>query len=393
MNGSVPPSARRAEVGPVDPRAAAALALVSLDRMTPARLAVLLDAWPDPCDAVTAVRTERATDVLGALGRDPSDLVRSWSTRVDTDSAERRIRARGTRVLRAGADDYPIDTGIDDHPRVLLAEGDRPDALARPRVAVVGTRAATTHGLDDARELGRVLARAGVTVVSGLAIGIDGAAHEGALAAGGTAVGVLGTGLDVVYPRRHGALHHDVRRHGLLISEYRYGTRPHPSRFPVRNRIIAALADVVVVVEATATGGARITADQALHYGREICAYPGSRRNPSARGTNELLRTAHVVLDPEDVLGVLALCGGDHRSPIAWEQRALELAPRPGVAPAPTGATPEEQAVLRALGGEPATVDEVTGRSGLGPGPAAVAVAGLVRAGWVRRAHGLLWPT
>ncbi len=379
------------EIGPVTARAApearavAAAALVGLDRMTPVRLRALLAAWPDPCDAVAAIRTERAADALddhdGARRRrgDPHELVRGWSIRIDLERTERTLRARGTRVFVTGAADYPIDTGIEDHPPVLLAEGDRPEALDRPRVGVVGTRAATPHGLADARELGAVLARAGATVVSGLAIGIDGAAHEGALDAGGTVVGVLGTGLDVVYPIRHGRLHRRVCEQGLLVSEYRYGTGPHPSRFPVRNRIIAGLSDVLVVVEATIDGGTRITADQALGYGRELCAYPASRRNPSARGSNEMIRSgAHVILDPEDVLGVLGLTPGERRAPASG--------------PDGHGATSDERAVLLALGGEPATVDDLTSRTGLDPGPIAVAVAGLVRSGHIRRAHGLLWP-
>ena len=189
---------------------------------------------------------------------------------------------------------------------------------------------------------------------------------------------MLGTGLDIVYPRRHGRLHERVREQGLLISEYRHGTGPHPSRFPQRNRIIAALADVVVVVEATESGGARITANFATEYGRDVGAYPGSRRNPSARGSNELLRTAHLIVDPEDVLLLLGLTPGDRRTPDAG-----------GGAPA----TLDEHAVQLALGGEPATVDEITTRTGLGPGPVAVAVAGLVRSGRLRRASGLLWPT
>ena len=196
---------------------------------------------------------------------------------------------------------------------------------------------------------------------------------------GGTVVGVVATGLDVVYPIRHGLLHRRVREHGLLVSEYRYGTGPHPSRFPVRNRIIAGLSDVLVVVEATIDGGARITADQALAYGRDLCAYPASRRNPSARGTNEMIRSgAHVVLDPEDVLGVLGLTPGERRAPPAGPEGG--------------GATRDERAVLLALGGDPATVDDLTSRTGLDPGPIAVAVAGLVRSGHLRRAHGLLWP-
>jgi DNA processing protein len=360
----------------VNPRASAAAALLALPHMGPATLRALLGAWPDPVDAVTAVRSELAAEALRGTRRGADDLVHGWSTRVDPDGAAQVLTRRGTHVHVVGDADHPVDEGLPDHAPVLLAEGGRPDALDRPRVAVVGTRAATPHGLADAHELGAALARAGATVVSGLAIGIDAAAHQGALEAGGTVIGVLGTGIDVVYPRRHVDLHRRVHEHGRLVSEYWFGVGPHPSRFPVRNRIIAALADVVVVVEATEKGGARITADRALEYGRELCVYPGSRRNPSARGSNELLRSAHVVIDPDDVLGVLGLTPGDRRRP-------------EGATPA---ATPEEGAVLRALGGEPATVDDLTSRTGLGPGPVAVAVAGLVRAGALRRAHGVLWP-
>ena len=364
----------------IDDLAIAAAALVALPRMSADRLARLMTEWPDPRDVLMAIGSGRAVDPLKGPGRrDPTALVRSWSARIDLEATKGWLRAHATHVFVAGRPGYPIDVGLPDHPRVLFAEGDRADALERPRVGVVGTRAATPHGLADAHELGSVLARAGVTVVSGLAIGIDGASHEGAIGAGGTVVGVLGTGLDVVYPRRHVRLHREVRECGLIVSEYRYGTEPHPARFPARNRIIAALSDVLVVVEATATGGARITADLALEYGRELCVYPGSRRNPSARGSNEMLRTAHVIVEPDDVLGVLGLSEGSHRSPTVHRDRL--------------GATANERAVMRALGGEPATVDEVTSTAELDPGPAAVAVAGLIRSGLLRRAHGLLWPT
>ena len=363
----------------LDDRRIAAAALVALPRMGLGAIRALWEVWPDPRDALQAVQTEVAAEVLTtARRRDAKDLVRRWRAQINLDATEAFLRSRGTHVLVAGANDFPIELGLDDHPIVLFGEGRRADALGRPRVAVVGTRAATPHGLADAYELGGVLARAGVTVVSGLAIGIDAAAHEGALDASGTAIGVLGTGLDVVYPRRHGRLHEKVRDRGLLISEYRYRTGPHPSRFPLRNRIIAGLADVVVVVEATETGGARITAKFATDYGRDVCAYPGSRRNPSARGSNELLRDAHVVIEPEDVLALLELTPGERRSPS-------------GPTAQPT--TLDEHAVHRAFGGEPATVDEITSRTGLGPGPVAVAIAGLVRCGRIRRANGLLWPT
>ena len=140
----------------------------------------------------------------------------------------------------AGRPGYPLDGELPERPEVLLAEGDDPSALDRPRVAVVGTRAATPNGLEDARELGATLARAGVTVVSGLAIGIDAAVHEGALAAGGAVVGVVATGLDVVYPRRHRTLFDRVRASGLIMSELGIDASvPHPSHQTVRKLLIS----------------------------------------------------------------------------------------------------------------------------------------------------------
>src|SRR5581483_1980523 len=244
--------------------------------------------------------------------------------------------------------------------------------LALPRVAVVGTRGASPHGLADARELGAFLAGAGVTVVSGMAIGIDGAAHEGALGAGGLTVGVVATGLDIEYPRRHRALYDRVRRAGLVLGETGYGVQPHPGRFPVRNRIIAALAEVVVVVEATLHGGARITAQFALEYGRSVLAVPGSRRNPAAAGTNALIADgAHPLVDWSDVLLSLGLSAG--------AARATRARARP--APARDGS-----AVLHVLGGEPATPDQLASRTGLAIDRVVVALVELERAGWVERA-------
>jgi DNA processing protein len=239
----------------------------------------------------------------------------------------------------------------------------------------VGTRAATPNGLEDARDLGTTLARAGVTVVSGLAIGIDAAVHEGALAAGGTVIGVVATGLDIVYPRRHRVLFDRVRASGLIMSELAYGTQPSRYAFPVRNRIIAGLSQVTVVVEATLKGGARITADCALQYGRTVMAYPGSRRNPAAAGTNQLVYDgATVILDPTDVLVQLGFdsCG-----------------PRPDQRSLPLG---DQAAVLEACHGEPATLDQLASRARLTPSRVVAAVRALERDGWMERSHGLCWP-
>ncbi len=260
--------------------------------MTPSRLRVLLDRGGGPVGALAGLQRGLAAVVLceGASVRDrPARmaLVRTWQEVATSDRVQRLLAARHPHVYVEGRAGYPIDD-LPDRPAVLLAEGEAPEALRRRRVAVVGTRAATPHGLADAHELGAVLARAGITVVSGLAIGIDAAAHEGALGAGGAVVGVVATGLDVVYPRRHGALFDRVRRAGLLVSELGYGVGPRREAFPVRNRIIAGLAEAVVVVEATLKGGARITAERAEEYGRTVMAMPGSRRNPAAAGTNAL---------------------------------------------------------------------------------------------------------
>ncbi len=335
------PTAGHVDDGADDtPEQHAAATLAALPRITPPRLLRLLTHWPSPVEAVAAVRAGRATEALDRAEPKREELARCWATALDATAAALApaLTRRGTRVLYVGGPDYPIDEGIDDRPAVLFTEGKRLDGLEQPRVAVVGTRAATPHGLADARELGGALAAAGIVVVSGLAIGIDGEAHLGALDAGGTVIGVVATGLDVVYPRRHGILYERVREHGLLVSEQPFGIGPHPGRFPVRNRIIAALADVCIVVEATQRGGARITARHSLDYGRSVLAIPGSRRNPSARGCNELIAEgAQPLLDPADIAVALDLTPGSRRHPARG---------RAGL----PGATTEERAVFRALG-------------------------------------------
>jgi DNA processing protein len=193
---------------------------------------------------------------------------------------------------------------------------------------------------------------------------------------------VVATGLDVVYPRRHRALFERVRRHGVLLGEQPFGVAPARGRFPVRNRIIAALADVLVVVEATLSGGSRITADRALDYGRPVLAVPGSRRNPAAAGCNALLADgAQPLLDPSDVLIALGLTPGGCR---LW-----------ATAPAATKRAPASAAgaaVLKALGGEAAHPDQLASRTGLDPGQVALAVEELAAHGSVRRDRGFIWP-
>ncbi len=305
-------------------------------------------------------------------------LARRWAA-LDLDGLADRLRSRGTSIHLATDPDGPLPDDVDDVPAVLLAEGDRPGVWAAPRVAVVGTRAASPHGLADAAELGAALAAAGVVVVSGLAVGIDAAAHEGALEAGGGVIGVLATGLDVVYPRRHGPLHARVRTAGVLCTEAGFGTPPEAFRFPVRNRIIAGIADVVVVVEARARGGAMITARLALEYGRTVFALPGSRRNPAAAGANALLAEGPVVplLDPDDVVVALGMTAGSRRG--GRDRR-------------PPVGSPDGRAVLAALAGEAADLDAICHRTGLAIERVLAAVAELRRFGHATLERGLIWP-
>lgn len=196
---------------------------------------------------------------------------------------------------------------LPDAPPTLWARGDL-TLLARPCVAIVGTRQATAYGERVARELARALAAAGATVISGLARGIDGAAHRGALDAGGATVAVLGTGLDVAYPKGNARLQQIIGEQGLLLSELEPTNAAHRGSFPKRNRIIAALARVTIVAEAGAKSGALITASHALELGRIVAAVPGPIDVPQATGSNELLRDgAVVVAGVPDALALLGL--------------------------------------------------------------------------------------
>ena len=190
-------------------------------------------------------------------------------------------------------------------PEVLWACGVRTigEALGAPIVAVVGTRRATHYGLRATREIVSALARAGATIVSGMARGIDAAAHQATLDVGGITVAVLGTGADVPYPRGHVALHRTIAEQGLILSEFPPGAKAGPGSFPRRNRIIAGLASLTIVVEAPAKSGALITAKDALDLSRDVAALPGPIDSPQSQGCNELIRDgAHPITSVRDAL-------------------------------------------------------------------------------------------
>ena len=241
----------------------------------------------------------------------------AWDARAESpekrgagESAERAIEDSvrvGARVVAFGDANYPERLrALGDPPPVLFALGAL-ELLRAPCVAIVGTRRATSYGERVTTEIAGALARAGVTVVSGMARGIDGAAHRAALAAGGGTAAVLGTGVDVAYPASHRALHAEIAAHGVVLSEEMPGDRASGGSFPKRNRIIAALASTTIVVEAPHRSGALITASWASELNCDVGAVPGPIDVPQSAGTNALLRDGAIMIT--DVADALALVG------------------------------------------------------------------------------------
>jgi DNA processing protein len=274
--------------------------------------------------------------------------------------------------IRRGEPGYPpLLAAIYDPPRRLYLRGARAELLHGPCIAVVGARACSSYGATVARSLGRELAAAGVVVVSGLARGIDGEAHRGALEAGGATVAVLGCGIDRDYPAAHAGLARRIVETGLVVSEYPPGTEPAPWRFPARNRIVAGLSRAVVVVEARERSGALITAEFALEEGREVLAVPGEITSGLSAGPNGLLRQgAAPLLAAEDALRAIGI------EPVA--------AP-----PTPPAVDGPAAAVLAALRDEPVDVDGLVRRTELGAAEVAAALAQLEVEGLVRAGEGV----
>lgn len=241
-------------------------------------------------------------------------------------------------------------------PPVLFVIGD-PEWLAMPQLAMVGSRGPTPGGEANARAFARELAASGLTITSGLAMGIDAAAHRGALEAAGTTVAVTATGPDRVYPARHRQLAHEIAARGAIVTEFPVGTGPQRSHFPRRNRLISALALGTLVVEAGLRSGALITARLAAEQGREVFAVPGSIHNPLARGCHRLIRQgAKLVETAADVLEELAPL-------LETPNFGTRTAPAPETPPAP--ADPEYGKLLEAMGFDPVSVDEIVQRTGL----------------------------
>lgn len=311
--------------------------------------------------------------VLAGLQRTPAGLeetARAWLARPDEARLAADIAwlgAPGHRLLCCTDADFPPPLEqIAQPPAALFVDGDA-GLLLRPQIAIVGARGATAGGLAHARRFAGALAQAGFVITSGMADGVDGAAHTAALDAGAPTIAVVGTGPDRVYPRKHHALARAIAAHGALVSEFPPGTAPRADHFPRRNRIIAGLSLGTLVIEAGLKSGSLITARLAGEQGREVFALPGSVHNPLARGCHRLIREGvRLVEEPEEVIEALAPAARALGMELAARLATATGAPAPTTAD-PPGRDPEYRLLHQALGHDPATLDELASRTGLPP--------------------------
>jgi len=261
-------------------------------------------------------------------------------------------------TLKRQDPDYPELLRLSPDPPACIWLQGKPEALWAPQVAIVGARNASVQGLENARLFAKALSRAGFTITSGLALGIDAAAHRAALECGGASIAVVGSGLDETYPRSHAALQRELAANGAVLSEHPPGTPPRKGHFPRRNRIIAGLSVAVLVIEASERSGSLITARLANEAGREVFAVPGSIHNPLARGCHLLIRQgAQLVMDVAEIV--------ESARPLV-EKMAAGLRGRLANAVAsPLQRAAISDPVLQAIGHDSATLDQLLERTGL----------------------------
>ena len=322
----------------------ALLALSQAERL--GRVRRLLDHFGSAQEALAAASWTAAVGARAPEQRPtPADF--AWAA-----EQWQRLCAAGGRCLAPTDADYPQLLGqIAAPPPVLFALG--PDDLVPPTIAIVGSRKAADSGKLIAAELARGLVAQGICIVSGMAFGIDAAAHQAALAAGGRTIAVLGCGADVPYPRTHTHLYRQIRERGAIVSEFAWGAQPERGAFPRRNRIISGLSLGAIIVEAPQKSGALITVQHALEQNREVFAVPGDVRSGRNAGCHQLIKDgAKLVEDVEDVL----------------EELTMWASPRPQSAPIPTPALPpEDESVYALLSRQPRHIDELAQHSALPP--------------------------
>ncbi|MBI5825291.1 MAG: DNA-protecting protein DprA [Chloroflexi bacterium] len=325
-------------------------------------------------DMETAWNAPPASLAEAGLGAKVIERVLTARETVSLDKVWEKIESQGIKILTWGDEAYPARLKeIDQPPPVMYIRGEYlPDDLFA--VAIVGTRKVTPYGRQVTEEIASFLAANGMTVISGLARGVDAIAHQTALKAGGRTIGILGSGVDKIYPPEHRGLAEQMMERGAIISDYAVGTPPEASNFPPRNRIISGLSLAVVVVEAAETSGALITAEFAAEQGREIFAVPGSILAPQSKGTNRLIQKgAQPLLTPDDLMQALDL------TRIGAQKSARKILP----------ADETEARVLNVLGSEPLHVDEIRNQAGLPIEKISATLAMMELKGMVRQVGGM----
>lgn len=325
-------------------------------------------------DLELAWRAAPAELAQAGLGLKLIERVVQARQHVDLEKLWAKIEAQGIKILTWPDEAYPQRLKeIDQPPPVLYIRGEYlPDDIFA--VAVVGTRRVTAYGRQITEELAAFLAANGITVISGLARGVDGIAHQTALKAGGRTIGVLGSGVDKIYPPEHRALAEKMIERGAIISDYAPGTPPDASNFPPRNRIVSGLSLAVVVIEAGETSGALITAEFAAEQGREVFAVPGSILAPQSKGTNKLIqRGALPLLSVEDLMQALDL------TRMGEQKAARKIIP----------ADETEARLMNVLGNEPLHVDEIRSKAELPIEKVSATLALMELKGMVRQVGGM----
>ncbi len=328
----------------------ACIALNMIPQMGPVRLRRLLDAF-DSAEKILLARSSQLAQVNG-ISEALAEKITRWENYADPTAEIQKARNLGARIITAEDDEYPPALReIHDPPIVLYVLG-RITERDRNAVAVVGSRRASHYATESAKKLSFQMAYAGLTIISGLARGIDTAAHQGALAAKGRTLAVIGAGLAHIYPPENAELAGRIAESGAVISEFPIETKPDRQTFPIRNRIVTGCSFGVLVVEAGANSGALISANQAAEQGRTLYAVPGRIDQPTCLGSNRLIQQgAKLVINVDDILDDLPL--------VFREQPDL-----PTSVQAPD-LTPDQQKVLEAMGAEETPLDAIIATSGL----------------------------
>jgi DNA processing protein len=359
----------------------ALVALNMVDHVGPVRLRTLLEFFGDAPSVLRASKQQLLQ--VRSVGEETAEAIASWEKAVDLTGELKRIQEFNCRVITQTDDEYPeLLRQIYDPPIVLYVKGQL-SAKDKNAVAMVGSRTTTHYGIETARKLAYQLAYVGVTVVSGGARGIDTAAHQGALAAKGRTMAVLGTGINIIFPSENAELFERIAANGVVMTQYPFNRKADKQSFAIRNRIVAGMTLGTVVVEADLHSGALITSNFATEYGRQVFAVPGRIDSPRSKGCHDLIKKgAKLCEGAEDVLSEFEyLFPASNRPPSPGET---------GVLPALT-LSENEQKVYDTLSVDESSMDEVIRRSGLPSSAVSVALLGLEMKRVVRQLPGKLF--